>query len=80
MKRRKRKQRQDLTHVQPAVYSIPEFCKAHGISQALYFRICKDGLGPEIFKVSSRTLISFEAAARWRAMMERRATSKTEDC
>jgi predicted DNA-binding transcriptional regulator AlpA len=46
--------------------SIPEFCKAHGISEGFFYKLKKQGEGPREMKVGARTLISFEAAAEWR--------------
>ena len=56
--------------------SIPQFAEAHGISASMYFKLKKQGLTPREMKVGSRTLITFEAAAQWRA--EREAASGTE--
>ena len=53
--------------------SIPQFAEAHGISASMYFKLKKQGLTPREMKVGSRTLITFEAAAEWRA--EREAAS-----
>ena len=50
--------------------SIPEFCKAHGISEGLFYKLKKRGEGPREMKVGARTLITFEAAAEWRRMRE----------
>jgi len=50
--------------------SIDEFCKRHGISRATYYNQQKDGVGPRVMKVGTRTLISMEAAAEWRRRME----------
>ena len=54
-------------------YGIAEFCKRHSISEAFFHKLVGLGLGPTTMKVGSRTLISREAAARWRA--ERTAAS-----
>jgi hypothetical protein len=56
--------------------SIPEFCTAHGFSEGMYYKMRKQGLTPREMKVGTRTLITFEAAAQWRA--EREAASKVE--
>jgi hypothetical protein len=48
-----------------AVYSIAEFCEAHGISQAMYFKMKSQGLGPVEMRIGSRRLISFESANAW---------------
>src|SRR5262245_21363299 len=59
-------------------YSIPDFCRAHGgISEAYFHNLVKEGLGPDLMKIGSRTLVSVEAAARWRAEREA-ATAKLE--
>jgi predicted DNA-binding transcriptional regulator AlpA len=55
------------THA-PAIrraFTIEEFCKAYGISRALYYKLLKAGEGPRIAKIGSKTLISDEAAADW---------------
>jgi predicted DNA-binding transcriptional regulator AlpA len=51
--------------------AIPAFVAEHGISRSLFYRLVKEGRGPRLTKIASRTLISAEAAAEWRAMMER---------
>ncbi len=51
-------------------FTIAEFCKAHSISPATYFKIKKTGLGPREMRVGSRVLISRESAAAWRAARE----------
>ena len=53
-----------------AAYSVAEFCKAHRISRALFYKALKDGWGPEVMRCAGRTLVSVEAAARWRRRME----------
>jgi hypothetical protein len=59
-------------------YSIPDFCRAHGgLSEAYFHNLVKEGLGPDLMKIGSRTLVSVEAAARWRAEREA-ATAKLE--
>ena len=50
--------------------SIPEFCKAHSISEAFFYKLKKQGEGPRKMKVGARTLISFESAAEWRRARE----------
>jgi hypothetical protein len=53
------------------VFSVPEFCFAHGkISRAFFYKLVKQGLGPRLLKVGHRTLITAEAAAEWRNEME----------
>jgi hypothetical protein len=59
-----------------AWFSIASFCKAHGISQALYFKAKNEGWGPQESAVGVRRMISIEAAAKWRA--EREAAAARE--
>lgn len=49
---------------------IPEFCDAHGISEAFYYKLKKQGQGPREMKVGARTLITLESAAEWRRARE----------
>jgi len=59
--------------------SVPAFCVDHGVSRSLFYRLIKEGRGPRLTKIARRTLISAEAAAEWRAKMERE-TSTREVC
>jgi predicted DNA-binding transcriptional regulator AlpA len=66
----------------PSLQSVPSFCSDNGISRSLFYRLVTEGRGPRVTKVARRTLISSEAAADWRARMEReteqsRRSSKT---
>jgi hypothetical protein len=54
----------------PAAYSIAAFCAAHDLSEGMYFKIRKQGLGPREMRVGSRVLITQEAAAAWRRERE----------
>ena len=51
-------------------YSIAAFCAAHDLSEGMYFKIRKQGLGPREMRVGSRVLITQEAAAAWRRERE----------
>jgi hypothetical protein len=48
-----------------AAYSIAAFCKAHSISPDMFFKLMRQGLGPKVFRVGRRTLISVPAAEEW---------------
>lgn len=53
-------------------YSVDEFCKGHGLGRATFYQLLKDReRAPRIIKLGTRTLISAESAAEWRARMER---------
>ena len=50
-------------------YGIEAFCRAHQISRPFLYTLWKRGEGPEVMKLGSRTLITVEAAAKWRERM-----------
>jgi hypothetical protein len=54
--------------------SIREFCTAHRISEDMFFKMRRQGWGPAVMRVGTRTLISIEAAAEWRKAREKAAT------
>jgi hypothetical protein len=51
-------------------YTIAAFAKAHGISESMFYKLKKKGLGPTTMAVGTRKLISIEAAAAWRRERE----------
>jgi hypothetical protein len=61
-----------------AVYSVASFCVAHGISEAFYFKLKNQGLGPDEMRLGARIFITHEAAARWRTVREAATTAATE--
>jgi len=54
----------------PVMYSVAEFCIAHGISRAFFYKLHAEGKAPPICKLGSRSLISTEAAAEWRHRLQ----------
>jgi predicted DNA-binding transcriptional regulator AlpA len=50
--------------------SVPEFCHAEGFSKAMFYKLLKQGLAPQIMKIGRLTRISVEAAMEWRHRME----------
>jgi hypothetical protein len=50
----------------PVAYTIAEFCYAHKISQASYYKQRKLGLTPKEKEFGRRRIITAEAAADWR--------------
>ena len=56
---------------QPALYTIPEFIKAHRISRGKFYQLMKDGEGPDLMEVGARRFVTFEAAQRWREKLTR---------
>ena len=61
-----------------AVYSVASFCVAHGISEAFYFKLKNQGLGPDEMRLGSRIFITHESAARWRTVREAATAAATE--
>jgi len=53
-----------------AASSIDEFCAAHSISRAMFYKLLKQGNGPRLMNVGTRKLVSDESAAEWRRQME----------
>ena len=67
--------------IEPAdrdAYSVEAFARAHSLSVAMFYKLRAQGLAPAYFKVGARTLISRDAAARWRAAREQAAAA--EEC
>jgi hypothetical protein len=60
----------DGASVERASYSIKEFCRAYRISEALYFKMKREGKGPRELHVGGRVIISIEAAANWQRERE----------
>lgn len=58
------------SHGPPLALSIAEFCRAHSISERMYFKLRAQGLGPVEMAVGTRRLISLEAAEQWRRERE----------
>jgi hypothetical protein len=61
---------------QALALSIHAFCILHGISEDMYFKMQREGWGPVVMRVGSRTLISCEAAAEWRRAREQAAATE----
>ena len=48
------------------------------ISEGFYYKLKKQKLNPREMKIGTRTLITFEAAAKWRAEREAASTAPPE--
>ena len=51
-------------------YSIEEFAERHNLSRSTVYDLLAKGRGPRVIKAGARTLVSREAAARWRKEQE----------
>jgi predicted DNA-binding transcriptional regulator AlpA len=56
--------------VKPEGFTVPEFCAAYRISRGTFYNLLKDGRGPRLMKLGSRTIVSIEAARVWRERIE----------
>ena len=62
--KRKRRKR---TKTPLMTYTVKQFCDAHNISRATYYRLKEEGLAPAEMNLGRRlVVISYEAAADWR--------------
>jgi hypothetical protein len=61
-------------------YSVEAFARAHSLSVAMFYKLRAQGLAPACFKVGARTLISREAAARWRVAREQATAAEECEC
>ena len=64
-----------MTHEMKLCLSVKDFCALHAIGRDTFYRMLRDGNGPRIIKVGSRTLISAEAAADWRRDQEQKSAA-----
>jgi predicted DNA-binding transcriptional regulator AlpA len=53
--------------------TIPEFCNGESISKAMFYKLRKQGLAPDIMKIGRLTRISAESVNEWRKRMEKLA-------
>lgn len=65
--------------MEPAAYSIDEFCRAHGISHGMYYKMKRQGAGPREMAVGTHKRISREAAADWRREREAEASARQSE-
>ncbi|WP_441260719.1 hypothetical protein AB7008_41660 [Bradyrhizobium sp. 521_C7_N1_3] len=54
-----------------AAFTIKEFCEAHRLSEAMYYKIRAAGLGPREMRAMRKITISIEAAKDWRREREK---------
>ena len=49
--------------------SVAEFAHCHNLSRSTFYRLLREGRGPETIKIGRRTLIPREASQAWRQQM-----------
>lgn len=52
-------------------FSVRDFCALHDITRSTFYVLKARGEAPDVIRVGRRTLISKEAALRWREDMSR---------
>jgi len=52
-------------HVQPAVYTIAEWCEAFRVSRGHFYNLLRRGEGPRVLRLGRRVVISAEATAEF---------------
>ncbi|MET3334607.1 MULTISPECIES: hypothetical protein [Bradyrhizobium] len=57
-------------------FSVSSFCRRHGISPQLFYKLKPQGLMPTTFRLGTRVLISRESAERWRAERDSASAGK----
>jgi predicted DNA-binding transcriptional regulator AlpA len=62
----------------PGFVTVAEFCQAHRLSKATFYRLLANDTGPRITKLGSRTLISREAAEEWEDRVDGRRTATSK--
>jgi predicted DNA-binding transcriptional regulator AlpA len=62
----------------PGFVTVAEFCQAHRLSKATFYRLLANDTGPRITKLGSRTLISREAAEEWQDRVDGRTTATSK--
>jgi hypothetical protein len=71
--------RPELTGQQAAdeadAFSVAQFCKRHGISVTMFYKLRQQGQAPDLLHVGDRVLVTRESAARWRKNRTRKATA-----
>jgi predicted DNA-binding transcriptional regulator AlpA len=56
--------------VETAAYSVDDFCRAHGISRGMFYKLRRQGKAPREMSVGTHIRISKESAADWRRERE----------
>lgn len=51
--------------VQPAAYTIAEFCQAFRVSRGHFYNLVRRGEGPRLLRVGKRVLVSADSVAEW---------------
>ncbi|EKD75462.1 MAG: hypothetical protein ACD_44C00124G0003 [uncultured bacterium] len=54
-----------------SAFTIPDWCKDHCISRAMFYKLAAEGLAPRTMKIGRKRLISADASVEWRIRMEK---------
>jgi hypothetical protein len=67
-----------MSSVEIEAYTIKEFCAAYRLSVPMFYKLRARGEAPDVMKVGARTLISVDAADRWRRQREHAGRSPSK--
>jgi hypothetical protein len=70
-----------LAPLEPALgaYTVPGFCRAHGLSLSMYYKMKARGEAPDEMDVGRHKTVSVESAAKWRRKREAAARKSQEN-
>ena len=61
--------------MQPAAYTIRQFCDAHGICRATFHNWRKQNLAPSVMRIGGRVLITHDSVLDWQRRMQAQTAS-----
>lgn len=56
-----------------AVFTVDEWCARYKFGRSFFYKLLREGRGPRIMKLGSRTLITVESDDEWRLANDGRA-------
>src|SRR6266852_6227876 len=68
--RARREQQRADSLAQRRAMSVEEWCAARRLSRAMFYKLLRQGKGPQTYLVGTRRFISHEADAAWQSAME----------
>ena len=51
-------------------YTVEEFCRMHKMCVSMFYKLRREGNGPKIMKINSKTLVSDKSNQEWVQRME----------
>jgi predicted DNA-binding transcriptional regulator AlpA len=66
-------------HIAIEVYTVDQFCVAHGISRRHFYTLKAEGKAPRTVQIERSVRISHEAAADWRREREAESAARKSE-